>query len=124
MCALTQPEARNEPVVLGKQLCCLPIAPTSWVSAVPFLAGVGHEISKGGATLIACFPSDLLRFYLMASSRKLPRGRTLEASGGLGLMWPAFHPTPDPCTFPSPFLPLPSVCKVGDYIFGGFLFIF
>lgn len=87
---------------------CLPVAPTSLVSAVPFLAGVGLEIFKGGAALAACFPSDLLQFYLMAPSRKLPRGRTLEASGGLGLMWPAFLPTPPhprPLHFP---LPIPS----------------
>lgn len=41
VCALAQPEAQSEPVVLGKQ-SCLSIASTSWVSAVPFLAGVGH----------------------------------------------------------------------------------
>lgn len=67
-------------------------------------------------------PSDLLRFYLMAPSRKLASRLEVgerEPSGG----WIDVARLPSH-TFPSPFLPLPSVCKVGDYIFGGFLFIF
>lgn len=77
--ALAQPAALNEPMGLGLQPCGLSTASPP--------SGVG----QGGAALAARCPSYLLRFYLMAPSRKLAsrlevgeRGRTLKPLGRTG----------------------------------------
>lgn len=94
MCALTQPEARNELVVLGKQLLS---------ARCPHFLGLSCPLPG------RCGTRDLQRrgsprcMFSLRSFAVLPDGsfqeatqreNLIEASGGLGLMWPAFLPTP------------------------------
>lgn len=106
-------------------VCPLPPLPGSQLSPSGQVRGTRRPPREEQPSLHRC-PSDLLRFYPMAPSRKLAsrlevgeRGRALEPLGGrIDLARLPSH------TFPSPFLLLPSVCKVGDYIFWGLSFYF